>query len=330
MKILIVRFSSIGDIVLTTPVIRAIKQQMPEAEIHYLTKKSFVDLVKYNPHISKIYYIEKSIDEVILPLVMEQYTFLVDLHKNLRTLQLKRKLKVPSKSFHKLNFKKWLYTQFKWNKLPNVHIVERYFKTVKKIGIQNDQLPCELFFTAEETIHQVDGFDLNQSFLAFAVGSQFETKQIPLHKALSILEPIQTPIVLLGGENDRAFGELVKAHFPEKTVMNTCGRYRILESASIVSKASVMLTGDTGMMHIASCYQIPIVSVWGNTTPAIGMYPYFPNESGTYQIFEVPDLPCRPCSKIGYHACPKKHFNCMELQDSVAISKGLQKMMDKA
>jgi ADP-heptose:LPS heptosyltransferase len=76
-------------------------------------------------------------------------------------------------------------------------------------------------------------------------------------------------------------------------------------------------------MHIAACFNVSIVSVWGNTIPALGMYPYYPNHSEKYSMHQVEGLSCRPCSKIGFQTCPKKHFNCMHLQNTVAIAEDL-------
>jgi ADP-heptose:LPS heptosyltransferase len=113
--------------------------------------------------------------------------------------------------------------------------------------------------------------------------------------------------------------KIIKA-LPNQQIVNACGKFSLQQSASIVKQAAVLLTHDTGLMHIASAFQIPIVSVWGNTVPALGMYPYYPQNEKGFSIHEVSNLKCRPCSKIGFKTCPKKHFNCMNLQDAKAIA----------
>ena len=324
MKILIVRFSSIGDIVLTTPIIRALKKQIAGAEIHYLTKKNFLPLLEANPHLSRVYAIEKNINEVLTELKNEQYDYLIDLHHNLRTLQLKFKLSVKCFSFPKLNFKKWILVNLKINKLPKKHIVDRYFETVKALGVKNDNLPSELFYKQEDEINlkAIFGIEKNK-FIAVALGAQFQTKQIPTVTLSKILAKIDVPIVLLGGKEDLVKGKELITLLPEKNIHLTCGEYTLMQSACIVSKAKVLLTGDTGMMHIAACFNRQIVSVWGNTIPDLGMYPYLPESSEKLSIHEVNNLSCRPCSKIGYQNCPKGHFNCMNLQDTKAIYQDL-------
>src|SRR4051812_37393796 len=139
MKFLIIRFSSIGDIVLTTPVIRCLKQQVAGAEVHYLTKRGFKAVLENNPYIDKLHLLGDDLDETILQLQRENFDYIIDLHKNLRTLKVKRGLnKVKSVSFNKLNIQKWFLTAFKINMLPTVHIVDRYLQTIKKFGVEND------------------------------------------------------------------------------------------------------------------------------------------------------------------------------------------------
>lgn len=331
MKILIVRFSSIGDIVLTTPVVRAIHEQLPAIEIHYITKKSFASLLAENPHISKLYTIEKSVSEIIDQLKAEKYDCVIDLHKNIRTLRLKQSLGAKSYAFDKLNFQKWLLVNFKLNKLPEIHIVDRYFGAVKAIGVKNDHKKCELTFNSSHVVNTKEAFDFDpKSYLAVAVGAQFATKTMPEEVLASILSSINHPIVLLGGPTDvergKALEQTLKHHaYP---VVNAIAAFSLLQSASIVAQAKTILTHDTGLMHIATAFEVPIVSVWGNTVPELGMYPYYPNNKELYSIHEVKNLSCRPCSKIGYKSCPKKHFNCMTLQNTDAIILDLTERMN--
>lgn len=322
MKILIVRFSSIGDIVLTTPVVRAIHEQLPGSEIHYITKKAFVSLLAENSKISKLYTIEKSISEVFDELKAEKYDYIIDLHKNIRTFRLKQKLGVKSYSFDKLNFRKWLLVNFKRNKMPDIHIVDRYFGAVEAIGVKNDHKPCELLFNDSHTLDVQSAFGLKaKEYLAVAVGAQFATKTMPESLLISILSQTNAPIVLLGGPTDVERGRILEDALKNHShkVVNSINRFSLLQSASIVAQAKAILTHDTGLMHIATAFGIPIVSVWGNTVPELGMYPYYPNNKELYSIHEVKNLNCRPCSKIGYPNCPKKHFNCMTLQNTEAI-----------
>ena len=319
MKILVVRFSSIGDVVLTTPIVRCLKQQIPNATIHFITKKNFVSLIDQNPNIDKIIAIQSSINEVISDLKKEKYDWVIDLHKNVRTLSLKQKLKVPSRSFPKMNIEKWMLVKFKLDRMPKIHIVDRYFETVKHLGVKNDFLPCDFYISSDSNVSIITSFGIQIPFLAIAIGAQFSTKRLPLNKLVEIISKINYPIVLVGGQMDADLADSIISSFPDKLIKNACGGFTLQQSASIIKQSKVLLTNDTGLMHIASCFEIPIVSVWGNTVPSLGMYPYFPKSPELFSIHEVKNLNCRPCSKIGYKKCPKSHFNCMNLQNSNEI-----------
>ncbi len=302
---------------LTTPIVRCLKKQLQGAEVHYLTKRAFLPIVENNPNTDKIYSIEKDVAEVVEELKKEKYDFIVDLHHNLRTMQVKRALKVRSASFPKLNIEKWLVVNLKINNLPSVHIVDRYFETVKSLGVKNDEAGLDYFIPKQDEV------DLNtlpkshrNGYIAFVIGAKHYTKQLPEHKIISICKKINAPIVLLGGPEDAE-----KAKHIEQAVgtniYNTCGKYSINQSASLTKQAKKVITHDTGLMHIASAFKKDIISVWGNTIPEFGMYPYKPGARS--HIMEVKGLSCRPCSKLGFKACPKKHFKCMEKQDETEI-----------
>ncbi len=324
MKVLIIRFSSIGDIVLTTPVVKALKTQRTDVVVHYLTKKKFAEILNNNPYIDQLYTLDDALSEIIHLLKKEKYDLIIDLHHNARTFLIKKKLGVKSYSFPKLNIRKWLLVKFKLNTLPDVHVVDRYFEAVQKMGIVNDKEPCDYFISEANKVDVSTKYQLQpKTYLSIAIGAQFATKRMPLEKLIEIVDQIEYPIILVGGPEDHATGDALVKHFKEKQIINTCGKHSLSQSAAIVKQSSALLTNDTGMMHIASCFQLPIVSVWGNTVPALGMYPYYPkNERHSigFTMHEVPQLNCRPCSKIGYSKCPKGHFRCMLDQNSEAIA----------
>nr|WP_294861671.1 glycosyltransferase family 9 protein [uncultured Fluviicola sp.] len=323
MKILVVRFSSIGDVVLTTPVVRCLKQQLKDVEIHFITKKAFLPVLDHNPYIDRIITIEKSVDEVVDLLKNEHYDYVIDLHNNVRTLRLKRALKVKSSAFPKKNFSKLLLTTFKINRMPKVHVVDRYFEAVKELGVSNDQKPCD-FFLVDSDLVALDSIALvSKKFIAVAMGAQFATKQMPVSLMAKILDGVQVPVVLLGGPMDSERATELIQHLPNQRVLDLCGKLTLRQSAFMTKHCAKLLTGDTGLMHIASCFETPIVSVWGNTVPDFGMYTYAPQNKSLYTIHEVEGLSCRPCSKIGYKECPKKHFKCMHLQDAEKIKSRL-------
>lgn len=328
MKILVIRFSSIGDVVLTTPIVRALKQQLPNAEIHFITKKQFKEVLEHNPNIDRLFTIDKSISEVIPELKKEKYDYLIDLHKNTRTLALKFKLGKKAYSFPKLNFQKWLLVNLKKDKMPKVHIVDRYFKAVEELGVSNDRLPCDFFIDPKDEVNMEERFGLaSKTYITIAIGAQFATKRMPLEKLQEIIQKIQLPIVLLGGPTDVERANEIMSTLPDKNILSSCGDFNLAQSASIVKQSNVLLSNDTGMMHIAACFEVPVVSVWGNTVPEFGMYPYFPKNQDAFSIHEVQGLSCRPCSKIGFQKCPKGHFKCMNLQNAEEI---VESILDKS
>jgi ADP-heptose:LPS heptosyltransferase len=313
LKILVVRFSSIGDIVLTSPVVRMLKKQL-NAEVHFLTKSAYVSLLKNNPYIDSVYQIDASINEVIGDLKKENYDYVIDLHNNLRTQILKFKLGVPSRSFNKLNMEKFMLTTFKMDSIPKVHIVDRYLDTVLHLGIKNDNEGLDFFLSAKD---EVDVSCFPNNYTAFVIGGQHATKILPTKKIISIIKNIDKPVLLIGGPEDGYRGEEI-AKACDK-VVNTCGKYSVLASASLIKQAEMVITHDTGMMHIAAAFGQKIYSVWGNTVPEFGMYPY--KASASSKRIEVQNLSCRPCSKIGYSKCPKGHFKCMqEIDENLFLS----------
>jgi ADP-heptose:LPS heptosyltransferase len=310
-KFLIIRFSSIGDIVLTTPVIRCLKKQVEGAVVHYLTKPQYASIVENNPNVDKVH-ILKSYEETIHELKDEGFDYIIDLHKNLRSWRFKNRLKVMDFSFPKLNHEKWLMVNFKKNKLPNVHIVDRYFDAVKVFSAENDGKGLNYFIPNDDRVDLNNYCSISsEKFIAFAIGGQHETKKLPTVKIIEICNNINLPVILLGGKEDFENGENISANC--KNTINLCGKLNLNQSASVIEQSHFVITHDTGLMHIAAALKKNIASVWGNTIPQFGMYPYMPGEKS--KIFEVEGLKCRPCSKLGHKKCPKGHFDCMMKQD---------------
>ena len=314
LKVLIIRLSSIGDIVLTTPVIRCIKRQVNEVEVHYLTKKAFEPLLAGNPYIDKIHFLNESLSRTISQLKLENFDHIIDLHHNLRTLIIKRRVGRPSSSFNKLNWQKWLLTNVGISRLPKKHIVDRYLETAEFLGVKNDGAGLDYFL--------IGNYDLtlllppsHQSYIALVIGAQHATKRLPLARLIELCGLIKQPIVLLGGPDDMDRGEIIKA--AGNQVFNGCGKFKLDQSAFLVKMAKSVITHDTGLMHIAAAFKKTVLSVWGNTVPEFGMYPYM---AGKSYIYEVQGLPCRPCSKIGYEKCPRGHFKCMNNINLLSIS----------
>ena len=309
MKFLVIRFSSIGDIILTTPIIRCLKIQK-DVEVHYLTKKSFTSLLQQNPYITKIWSIQKSIREVIPALRKEGFTHIIDLHKNFRSTWLNLSLRGKYLTFDKLNPEKWLFVNFKLDLLPIKHLVDRYFEALSVLGIRNDGAGLDYFLPQNEEI-DLASENTGGRFICFVVGGGHATKKMTAGQISDICRQLPLPVVLLGGKEDSVVGDYVLSK--NNHVSNWCGKTTIHGSASLIRQCSLLITHDTGMMHIGAALKKKIISIWGNTVPKFGMFPYYPeSQEPLNKIIEIHNLPCRPCSKIGYSSCPKGHFNCIK------------------
>jgi heptosyltransferase-2 len=329
MKFLIVRFSSIGDIVLTSPVIRCLKKQVPGAQVHFLVKEAFRSVVEHNPYIDKLHVLAYSWDQMIEELKNEQFDYIIDLHHNVKTLRLKKDLKVTSFSFYKLNIQKYIYTSLKINLLPKVHIVDRYLQTVASFGVKNDGDGLDYFIGQNEATRKEDIPGSHYAgYIACVIGAAHGTKRWPVEKWKKFCRDMDHPMILLGGKDDVANGNEISS-IDDVKIYNACGKFSINESADLVSKAKVVISNDTGMMHIAAAYKKPIVSLWGNTVPSFGMYPYYGDNfrNQFYDTHQVKHLWCRPCSKIGYERCPLGHFKCMRKIDAMDVIASVKKRL---
>jgi ADP-heptose:LPS heptosyltransferase len=307
-KVLVIRFSSIGDIVLTSPVIRCLHEQM-DAEVYVITKDVFAGIYRNNPHVHQVITIKSKVSEAEAELKSIQFDFVADLHHNLRSAQVKRICNAPSASFPKLNVQKFLYVKLGINRMPDKHIVDRYFEAVKPLGVKNDGKGLEYFISGSNSVDRTSlPVSHQHGYIAITAGAKFATKEMPHHLVVSVIRHLNKPVVLLGGKDEIEKGERIAGECGS-LVYNACGKYNLDQSASLVQQAEFVIAHDTGLMHIAAAFKKRIYSVWGNTVPDFGMYPYLPGEGS--RIIEVKGLRCRPCSKLGYSECPLGHFKCM-------------------
>jgi ADP-heptose:LPS heptosyltransferase len=312
-RYLIIRFSSIGDIVLTSPVVRCLKQQVEGAEVHFVTKRKFASLVASNPYVDKVHLFSGNINELNAELNAEKFDYVIDLHNNFRSNRIKYLLRVNSFAFQKLNIEKFLYVNFKINRLPNEHVVDRYMKTLHLFDVINDEKGLD-FFIPEKEDFDVERLPAHfrSGYIAFVIAGTWNTKKLPSDKVIEICNRINQPVVLLGGKSEEETGIEIQSQ-SKGNIFNLAGKLSLNQSASLVRDANLVITNDTGLMHIAAAFKKKILSFWGNTVPQFGMSPYLPHPDS--ELMEVKDLNCRPCSKLGYRSCPRRHFGCMKNQD---------------
>jgi lipopolysaccharide heptosyltransferase II len=321
-KILVFRLSSIGDIVLTSALVRCLKKQYPEAQIDFVIKKQFKQLIEFNPHLHTIYTINSSegingLRKVKATIKQEQYDVFIDIHKNMRSLFImvgsgaKRTL-----TYKKHIFKRTLLTSFGFNKYKNItHVYQRFIEAAKPIDVKNDNEGTELFIPSniDVKVLQVllsNGLIGDKPYVLFCPGASFKNKQwLPerfVELAKYLLDKEDVNVVLSGG---RAEEDICKYILQETNgrVIDLSVRFTILESAVIAKYAKAVVANDTGMLHIAEALKVPVVGIYGPTSRQLGYYPILEKSL----VVEV-DLPCRPCTKMGAQSCPKKHWKCMK------------------
>ncbi|MCR5192681.1 MAG: glycosyltransferase family 9 protein [Bacteroidales bacterium] len=311
MKILVIRLGSLGDVVLATPVLRCLKQQIDGGEIHFLTKKNSADLMSNNANIDNLHVLRPTLDDTIDELRQEHFDCIVDLHNNHRSRRIRHSLHIKSYVYKKENFGKFMLVLFKCDIMSGRHVVDRYMDAIKPLGVKPDGKGLELHLPAElDSVYRTD-----KPFVAIACGAQHETKRIPIDKIRYLAEHINSPVVLLGDKDDLRRMEEKDSVFPGNTT-NLCGKTSLLESADIVQRSSVVITSDSALMHVASAFHRPVVALWGCTSPRFGFEAYHTEHFN----YTPTSLRCWPCRRMGSEKCPKKHFLCMLSHDYDAIA----------
>ncbi|GAC1538701.1 MAG: glycosyltransferase family 9 protein [Sediminibacterium sp.] len=323
MKFLVIRFSSIGDIVLTTPAIRCLKQQVPDAEVHLLTKQSMKAVTEANPYIDQFFYYHDNLRELIGQLKAERYDCVIDLHKNFRSYRIRWALQTKTLSYKKLSIEKFLLTKFHINFMPKRHIVDRCLDAVSSLGVKNDGGGLDYFIPEDQTVALTDlPITHLNGYIALVIGASYFTKKLPAVKLQQLCSSLHYPVILVGGKEDRTEGDWIAAADPTH-IYNACGQFSLHGSAELVRKAQLVISHDTGLQYIACAFKKPVLALWGGTSPLLDVEPYYGDQQNSpgYTNFVVPGLRCQPCSNYGLDACPKGHFKCMQLQDIDAISK---------
>ncbi len=296
-RILVIRFSSIGDIVVTTPVVRALKTQLDgDIKVDFITKKGFAPILESNPHINEVICIEKNVAEVAARLQNKHYDYVIDLHNNIRSKQVKQLVKILDFTVDKRSFAKWIYVITKKEWLPIGHFATRCFETVSPLGIEDDQKGLDYFIPDTDRVALSSlPSNFQSEFIAYAIGGQTPGKILPTDKIISLCLKINKPIVLLGGKEDVERGEEI-AKLVGSNIWNACGKFNLNQSASLLEQAECVIAHDTGLMHIASALKKKVISLWFATTPEIGFCPWKPGDGS---VMIEADCDKRPTSKLG-------------------------------
>lgn len=319
-KILIIRFASIGEIILTTPVIRAIHCQIANVEIHLLVNKKYQNLLLDNQYLHKIHTFDHHKDELIESLKAENFDFILDLQNSRLSHSICHHLNVAHISYNSLKIKKLICTRLKINTLPLKHMVDRYFDAANEIGISNDGKGLDFSIPDEE---KFDISDLpvffEDGYVAVILDADKGTKRIPLNKLEEIIAILLKPVILIGEKNVAQIGDELAVQLGER-VYNACGKFSLFQQASIIAQSNCVLTGDNGLMQVAAAFDKPICSLWGSTIPEFGTYPYIPQHRNLFRMFEICSIKCRPCGKRGFKKCPHRNFKCMNRISALEVA----------
>lgn len=317
-RILIIRLSSIGDILLSTPFIRQTRIAFPDAQIDFVVKKRFEDLVQYNPHLNHIYSFDESLGfkgllELRKAIQQKKYDYVLDLHNNLRSRILTFGQKAKVFRMKKDKLKRALLVYLKVNLFNEiVPIPEKYLRVGKTLGIEDDQQGLELCWNDSQIRKlqkKISNHLLKRPFIALAPGAGFKTKQWPIEYFRTLIQKIEDSkkfnVVLLGSLKER---EQFRPLEISKNVFNLAGNLSLLESAIVLNRAKFLVSNDSGLMHMATAVKTPVLAIFGSTVKELGFFPY----RSKNLILENNKLWCRPCSHIGRNRCPLGHLKCLK------------------
>lgn len=340
-KILIIRLSSMGDVILTTQLTRILRNSYPDALIDFAVSKQFSEIYNYNPHISNIFEYDKSLpnseiinlrDEFLKSHGIEKYDLIIDLQRNIRSRNLRNGIyeKLVKVRKHRLNKLSLVY--FKKNLInPSKLIPEIYLETLSELGIKDDGKGLELWLPEEKgfNIYPPENRILNNKMekIAIAPGAFHFTKRWLPERFTELIRKLKdaynAEIILVGGKNDEEISSQIKSCINFE-INDYSGSESIIETARIIDSCDLLITNDTGVMHIAAARQVPVAAIFGSTVPAFGFSPFRVQNI----IIEKP-VTCRPCTHIGRNSCPKKHFNCMKLITADNVIEGVNKLLNR-
>ena len=315
MRILVIRLSSMGDVLLSTPVLRSLSETL-EAKVDFLTYRKYFQIVRDNPYIHKIF---SNTEDSLAKLQCVQYDYVIDLQNSMKSQFLRRRVKSKNLCLSKDIVNKWLLYFFNINRYTGYHVVDKYYEAIK---------PLEVF----NTFHGLDYYPDTENYktykssdrklITICLGGSYVTKRIPIDLVRPLFKLRAYDFILLGGADVESVSDC------PQNVTDLIGKTDINTSGCIIQESDVVLTGDTGMMHIAAALDKPMIVIWGSTDESIGFSPYYKeNSNADFISLKNEWISCRPCSKYGRNSCPKKHMNCLNGLDSDSLRKHLLKLL---
>ncbi|MCU0342470.1 MAG: glycosyltransferase family 9 protein [Ignavibacterium sp.] len=306
-KILIIRLSSLGDILLTTPLIRSIKTQFPDVKIDMLIREEYADVIKLNPYLNSKLFFKKKEEEnnrLIEQLKNNQYGLVLDLQNNFRSNKIASSLKTTKIKFNKRSIDKFLLVKFKINRLRKApQIPVRYSNAIQNFRL--DEKGLDLFTDKPANTVLMS----KNNLIGFCPGARHYTKRWPKEYFIELGNKLSQngfAIILFGGRIDKDICE--ELHKAISNSINLSNDDDLLQTATDMKLCKVIVCNDSGLMHTASAMNTKVMAIFGSTVKEFGFAPY----NCANLILEYNSLTCRPCSHIGRSECPKKHFECMK------------------
>jgi heptosyltransferase-2 len=315
--VLVVRFSAIGDILLITPLLRAIRARHPGARIAVLTKVSYVPLLSHNPHLSEVLGMgpRESVLAIAQRIRSVRYSHLLDLHGNLRSLALRRLAPGPWRSYDKRTIERALLITTKRDRYgAYLAVAERYFEAAKDLDVEPDGGPPDFYISEEADCRAAErlmALELGRErpIVAIAPGAAHATKRWPIEHWVDLVGRITSTgadVAILGGPDDVEAAAAITRTAGGDHVASLAGALGLQETGAVIRRSEALISGDTGVMHMATGVGTPVVALFGPTVRQFGFFPYRSPAS----VVEL-KLPCRPCSAHGTRRCPLGHHHCM-------------------
>ena len=324
MKALIICGPTIADVVFSTPIIRALKVQLDDLELHILADLSSAFTLDENPYVDRIHFSGPSVWQSHIRLKREKFNLVINLSDHLSSKCLAFILNVKTYASKSIRWKQWLMVNLKIDQLPNDHVVDRMFDGLKELQLKPDELGLDYFIPEKDKVSKEwlpDTFQ--EGYIAFCINASHNTRKLTVARMIELCDKINKPIVLLGSNEDTGLGETIRDFFNQPAaseyeegllklnkrtiIFNACGKFNFNQMASIVKRARAVFTFDNDFIPVASAFKKEIFGLWGNTILLFGRYPY----RTKFVVLENNKISCRPCSVKGFSKCPKGHFNCM-------------------
>lgn len=324
MKALIIPGANIADVVFATPVIRALKVQLDDLELHVLADISSAFTLDENPYVDHIHFCQQSGWKDYQRLKSESFDFVVNFNEGWRATWLALLLNVKTYALDNLRLKQWLMVNLKIDKLPNMHLVRRMFESLEPLQVKPDELGLDFFIPEKDKVlKEWLPEPFREGYLVFCINARYNTRKLTVDRIIELCDKINRPIILLGTKEDADTAEVVSLFFSKgvsinyeegllqlnkrTTVYNACGKFNFNQMASVIKQSRAVFTFDNEFISVASAFRKEIIGLWGNTILLFGRYPY----RTKFTVLENNRISCRPCTSKGYDKCPKGHFKCM-------------------